>query len=252
LWRRGGALVRGGGRPARKVNIVTSLPAEPPVDDRSRPAWRRRTEGEHRWPEAVVVAVAIGLQLLLPDRMVPQQRYLLPVSELVLLVGLVVANPFRLNRESAMLRAGGLLLTGLIGLSNGWSAVLLVDALVIGRPVSPAELLTAGAAIWLTNVIAFALIYWELDRGGPAARAAGVRDYPDFAFAQMQSPELADPDWEPTFVDYLYLSFTNSTAFSPTDVLPLSRWAKMIMLVQSAVALAVVLLVVARAVNVLN
>ncbi|MDT7633477.1 MAG: hypothetical protein QOI50_5407, partial [Pseudonocardiales bacterium] len=129
---------------------------------------------------------------------------------------------------------------------------LLVDALVLGRPFTPSELLTAGAAIWLTNAIAFALIYWELDRGGPAARAAGVRDYPAFVFAQMQSPELADPDWEPTFVDYLYLSFTNSTAFSPTDVLPLSRWAKMIMMVQSVVALVVVLLVVARAVNVLR
>jgi hypothetical protein len=239
-------------RRGRKVNIVTSPPAEQPADDPAEPAWRRRTEGEHRWPQALAVVVAIGLQLPLPDRMVPQQRYLLPVAELVLLVGLVVANPFRLNRESAVLRAGGLLLTGLIGLSNGWSAVLLVDALVLGRPFTPTDLLTAGAAIWLTNAIAFALIYWELDRGGPAARAAGIRDYPDFVFAQMQSPELADPDWEPTFVDYLYLSFTNSTAFSPTDVLPLSRWAKMIMMVQSVVALVVVLLVVARAVNVLS
>jgi hypothetical protein len=198
------------------------------------------------------VAAAIGLQLALPDRMAPGQRYLLSGMEAVLLVGLVVANPYRLDRESTLLRTGGLLLTGLIGLSNGWSAVLLVDALVLGRPISPADLLTAGAAVWLTNVIAFALIYWELDRGGPAARAAALRDYPDFVFAQMQSPELADPEWEPTFVDYLYLSFTNSTAFSPTDVLPLSRWAKMIMMVQSGVALVVVLLVVARAVNVLS
>ena len=216
------------------------------------PAWQRRTRGEHRWPEAVIVAAAIGLQLALPDRMAPGQRYLLSALEAVLLVGLVVANPYRLDRESTLLRTAGLLLTGLIGLSNGWSAVLLVDALVLGRPISPADLLTAGAAVWLTNVIAFALIYWELDRGGPAARAAALRDHPDFLFAQMQSPELADPDWEPTFVDYLYLSFTNSTAFSPTDVLPLSRWAKMIMMVQSGVALVVVLLVVARAVNVLS
>jgi len=221
-------------------------PPEPPA-----PAWQRRTRGEHRWPEAVIVAVAIGLQLTLPDAMAPGQRHLLAALEGVLLVGLVVANPYRLDRESMVLRTGGLLLTGLIGLSNGWSAVLLVAELVLGRPISPADLLTAGAAVWLTNVIAFALIYWELDRGGPAARAAALRDHPDFLFAQMQSPELADPDWEPTFVDYLYLSFTNSTAFSPTDVLPLSRWAKMIMMVQSGVALVVVVLVVARAVNVL-
>jgi uncharacterized membrane protein len=95
-------------------------------------------------------------------------------------------------------------------------------------------------------------VYWELDRGGPAARAAAVRTHPDFLFAQMQNPELADPEWEPQFVDYLYLSFTNATAFSPTDVLPLSRWAKLTMMVQSAVALVVVALVVARAVNVLG
>jgi hypothetical protein len=228
-------------------------PDEPaPGQQRPGPAWQRRTRGEHRWPEAVIVALAIGLQLALPDRMAPGQRYLLSALEVVLLAGLVVANPFRLDRDSMLLRAGGLLLTGLIGLSNGWSAVLLVQALILGRPISPTDLLTAGGAVWLTNVIAFALLYWELDRGGPAARAAALRDYPDFMFAQMQSPELADPEWEPTFVDYLYLSFTNSTAFSPTDVLPLSRWAKMIMMVQSGVALVVVLLVVARAVNVLS
>jgi hypothetical protein len=236
--------------PAPSPEPASTEPASP--EPAPAPAWQRRTQGEHRWPQALAVMVAIGLQMVLPDPMAPGQRYLLPVLELVLLIVLVAANPFRLNRESTLLRASGLLLTGLIGLSNGWSAVLLVGELVRGRPITPGDLLTAGAAIWLTNVLAFALIYWELDRGGPAARAASARDYPDFLFAQMQSPELTDPDWEPTFVDYLYLSFTNSTAFSPTDVMPLSRWAKMIMMVQSAVALAVVVLVVARAVNVLS
>jgi hypothetical protein len=184
--------------------------------------------------------------------MVPQVRYLLLALEIALLVALVVANPFRINRESALLRTAGLTLTAFVGLSNGWSVVLLVLDLVDGGLRSPAELLTAGGAIWLTNVLAFALAYWELDRGGPAARAAATHAYPDFLFAQMQSPQLADPDWEPQFVDYLYLAFTNATAFSPTDVLPLSRWAKVTMMVQSAVALAVVVLVVARAVNVLG
>jgi hypothetical protein len=217
-----------------------------------RPAWLRRTRGEHRWPAALAVVVAIVLQLVLPDRMVPQARYLLPALEVAMLVALLAANPFRVDRDSAVLRVAGLALTGLVGLSNGWSAVLLVLDLVAGRPVGPAELLVAGAAVWLTNVLAFALVYWELDRGGPAARAAAVRTHPDFLFAQMQNPELADPDWEPHFADYLYLSFTNATAFSPTDVLPLSRWAKLSMMVQSAVALVVVALVVARAVNVLG
>ena len=130
--------------------------------------------------------------------------------------------------------------------------MLLVLDLVHGRPSSPAELLTAGAAIWLTNVLAFALAYWELDRGGPAARAAATNTRPDFLFAQMQNPELADPDWEPHFADYLYLSFTNSTAFSPTDTLPLSRWAKLTMMAQATVSFVTVILVVARAVNILR
>jgi uncharacterized membrane protein len=109
-----------------------------------------------------------------------------------------------------------------------------------------------GAAIWLTNVIVFALWYWEFDRGGPVARALARKPLPDFQFVQMQSPELAHPDWEPAFMDYLYLSFTNATAFSPTDVLPLSRWAKATMLLQSAISLVTVALVIARAVNVLK
>ena len=114
---------------------------------------------------------------------------------------------------------------------------------------TPGPLLASGAAIWLTNVIAFALWYWEFDRGGPVARAHGRTAVPDFQFVQMQSPELAPPDWEPEFVDYLYLSFTNATAFSPTDVMPLSRWAKMVMLVQSAVSLVTVALIISRAVS---
>src|SRR4051812_4250264 len=103
----------------------------------SAPAWRRQTSGEHRWPVTVAVVVTIGLQVVLPDKLVPQARYLLPALELVLLLGLVAANPYRLNRESAALRGGGLAMTGLIALSNAWSAVLLVIALVTGTPSGP-------------------------------------------------------------------------------------------------------------------
>ncbi len=114
------------------------------------------------------------------------------------------------------------------------------------------KLLLYGGAIWLTNVLVFALWYWELDRGGPVTRMLGARKHPDFLFAQMASPEVAPEDWEPMFLDYFYLSFTNATAFSPTDTLPLTRWAKMLMLLQSAVSLATVALVIARAVNILK
>jgi hypothetical protein len=216
------------------------------------PAWRRHTPGEHRWPAALAVLVAIALQLLLPDAIVPVTRLLLPLVEAALLIVLVLANPFRVDRESSVLRMLGLAILCVVGTSNGWSVVLLIQRILQGRPSSPGQLLAAGAAIWLTNVIVFGLAYWEFDRGGPAVRASGRRALPDFLFAQMQSPDLAARDWEPAFADYLYLSFTNATAFSPTDVLPLSRWAKMTMMVQSGVALMVVVLVVARAVNVLG
>src|SRR5262249_4693432 len=115
---------------------------------------------------------------------------------------------------------------------------------------SGGALLASGAAIWATNVTAFALWYWELDRGGPAARALGRRPYPDFLFPQMTSPEVTPHDWEPAFADYLYLSFTNTVAFSPTDVMPLSRWSKMLMLLQSAVSIVAIALVISRAVNI--
>ena len=101
-------------------------------------------------------------------------------------------------------------------------------------------------------MIVFALWYWEFDRGGPAARALGTDPYPDFLFVQMTSPKLAPPDWEPAFADYLYLAFTNAAAFSPTDVMPLSRWAKLAMTVQSAISILTVALIVARAVNILK
>jgi uncharacterized membrane protein len=216
------------------------------------PAWRRRTPGERRWPAALAVVVAIVLQLMLPGTIVPLARLLLPAVELALLLLLIIANPYRIDRESSALRMLGLAILAVVALSNGWSVVLLVQGILTGRASTPGQLLAAGAAIWLTNVLVFALAYWEFDRGGPAVRASGRREVPDFLFAQMQTPELAPPEWEPEFADYLYLSFTNATAFSPTDVLPLSRWAKMIMMVQSAVALMVVVLVVARAVNVLG
>jgi len=188
------------------------------------PAWLRDTRGESRWPVAGVVVVAIALQLALPDRLTLVSRWLLPSLEAALLLALIAANPTRLNRESTPLRIGSLTLTALVSLANAWAAVVLATDLVAGRAGEEAgPLLSTGAAVWLTNIIAFALWYWQFDRGGPAARAHARRRIPDFQFVQMQSPELAHPDWEPAFVDYLYLSFTNATAFSPTDVMPLGE-----------------------------
>jgi uncharacterized membrane protein len=218
------------------------------------PAWKRPTDGEARWQVAVAVAVAVALQFPLPGRVVLLHPvWLLPAVEGLLLVVLVVANPRRINRESRALRMLGLTLAALLSLANAWSVARLVLGLVNGTQGStPEPLLVTGAIIWLTNVIVFALWYWEFDRGGPVARAHADRMYPDFMFAQMASPQLAPPDWEPAFSDYLYLSFTNAAAFSPTDVLPLSRWAKMGMTAQASVSIITVALVVARAVNILK
>jgi hypothetical protein len=193
------------------------------------------------------------MQASLPDRVATRPRLLLDALALVLLLGIIAANPRRVEHRSPALRGTSLTLIAVLSFANAWSAERLVSGLLHGPEYESAgPLLLTGAKIWLTNVIVFALWYWEFDRGGPGARACADRPHPDFLFAQMQSPELAPHDWEPGFVDYLYLSFTNATAFSPTDVLPMTRWAKLMMMVQSMISLSTVALVIARAVNILK
>ncbi len=216
----------------------------------------RQDRPEPRWPVSVSVVVAIVLQMLLPSELGLAPSYLLPALEGALLIGLTIASPVRIDRMSRPIRITSVSLVVLISIANAISAVLLVRAIATNSlNVSPqhaaVELLGSGALIWGTNVIAFALWYWELDRGGPVHRLEGRSPYPDLLFPQMTVPELTRQGWGPRFVDYLYLSFTNATAFSPTDVMPLARWAKMTMLAQSAVSLAVGSLVIARAVNII-
>jgi hypothetical protein len=217
------------------------------------PAWRRLTVGEPRWPVTIAVAAALAMQTTLPRHLILGPRWLLASLGGALLIALVAANPGRINRTSSILRSGSLTLIALLSLANGWSAGRLVYGLVTTTETADAaHLLLSGGAIWLVNVIAFGLWYWEFDRDGPVARTLAIRPYPDFQFPQMENPQLAPPDWEPRFVDYFYTSFTNATAFSPTDVMPLSRWAKLTMLAQSVISLTTVALVVARAVNILR
>jgi uncharacterized membrane protein len=216
------------------------------------PAWRRLTEGEPRWPVTIAIAAALVMQGTLPNNLVLGPRWLLPSVGGALTVALIAANPRRISRISRPLRILGLALIATISVANGYSAVRLVIRLVTIGEKDAVHLLLTGAAIWLTNVIIFSLWYWEFDRGGPVARMLGIKPFPDFQFPQMENPQLAPPDWEARFVDYFYFSFTNATAFSPTDVMPMSAWAKLAMLLQSAVSLATVALVVARAVNILK
>ena len=217
------------------------------------PAWNRVSAGEARWPATVAVMVAIALQFALPQRLTLGRTWVVPASEGALLLVLTVINPGRISTRSVRTRTLSLFLISAMTIANIWSAGRLVRGLVHGAEGSdPTKLLTIGAAIWLTNVVVFALWYWEFDRGGPGSRAEATEPRPDFVFPQMQSPDLAATDWQPEFVDYLYLSFTNATAFSPTDTLPFSRWAKLTMMTQSAVSLVTVGLVIARAVNILK
>ncbi|MCD2191913.1 hypothetical protein LQ327_00725 [Actinomycetospora endophytica] len=219
-----------------------------PVDDAGPVPAPARPRPEPRWPMVLAVTVAIALQVALPGRFAPGHR-LVPFLELVLLIGLFLANPGRIDRRAMWLRRASIALIAMISATNAWSAVRLVLDIIGGAADDAIALLSSGASIWATNVIVFGLWYWEFDRGGPHTRVYAPPRFPDFAFPQDQDPALARPGWSPRFVDYLYMSFTNATAFSPTDVMPLARWAKLTMMTQSAISLATVTLVVARAIG---
>ncbi|MFB7462893.1 hypothetical protein ACFCZ1_05200 [Streptomyces sp. NPDC056224] len=208
--------------------------------------------GEARWPMAAAVVAAIALTLLLPDDMRLAARWVLPAVEGLLLVALIAGDPGRIDRRSTILRAASIALVGVLALSAVWSTIRLVDDIIHGgkETSSAASLLQVGGTVWATTVLAFSLLYFELDSGGAAARAHRMPHTPQLAFPQHLSPEL-DPHWRPRYIDYLYLALTNATAFSPTDVMPLAAWAKIAMSVQALVSLLILGLVIARAVNVL-
>lgn len=219
----------------------------------ARPAWREVTAVESRVAVTITMAAAIGLMAVLPSRIANHPRWLVPGLAAVLLLVVLVVNPMRVDANSRRLRPIAFALLAVISIGNAISAGRLIVDLVNGTGIkTPETLLLTGVAIWSTNMIVFAVWYWEFDRGGPAQRAMGTDPYPDFLFPQMTEPDFAPPGWEPHFVDYLYLSFTNATAFSPTDVMPLAHWAKLTMLAQSGVSLVTVALVIARAVNILK
>jgi len=207
---------------------------------------------EARWPMAGAVLVTIALTLLLPDELHFFPFWLLPTIEGLLLIALCIGDPGAIDRRSSALRTLSLGLVAVLVISALWSTILLIDALVEGSKAtnSGGELLQVGGTVWAANVIAFALLYWELDGGGAAARAHGMPRDPDLAFPQQLNPDIAPRNWRPRFVDYLYLGYTNATAFSPTDAMPLKPWAKVAMTIQSMISLIILGLVIARAVNV--
>lgn len=212
----------------------------------------RLERGDPLWPAQLAVGAAIALHLTLSQKVVIGPKWLVPVVEGVLLLVLVVIAPSRVTVRSIRVRRFALLVIGLVTLTNVVSLVLLVHFLINGGKAGGHSLVLSGVVLWVTNVLLFAVWYWEMDRGGPLARFQHRDAFPDFQFPQMENPKLAPEGWLPGFLDYLYTSLTNATAFSPTDTMPLTQTAKILMGVQGVAALVTVGLVVARAVNILG
>jgi hypothetical protein len=215
----------------------------------------REQKGERRWPMAVAVLVAGVLRTFLPPELrLNDARPLVPIVLVVLMGALIVGDPGRIDRDKRWLRILTGSLIGLITVVNAGSSIRLVYGIFVDEPFtkSAGTLLRAGGIIWLTNAIAFGLWYWDLDRGGAAARALGSKVSPAFVFPEMTTPEFVREGWYPSFVDYLHLSFNTAMAFSPTDVSAIKPWAKLMMMAEEAISLVVGILVIARAVNILR
>ena len=200
---------------------------------------------------AVAVIVAIVILALLPTGIRPGPRWALSLAG-VLLAALIVTDPGRIDRATRRQRLLSLALLIVLIVTTFTATVLLIHQLITGGGItqSGARLLLVGNAVLVADIIVFALLYWELDGGGSAARAYRNPVHPDLAFPQQMSPDLAPPGWRPVFVDYLYLGVTNAVAFSPTDAMPMAPWAKAAMAAQSVISIAILGLVIARAVNV--
>jgi len=210
----------------------------------------RHHEHDPVWHVEVMVIAVIVLQVLLPDRFVLGERWLLPVLEIVLTLLLLATTPKEKVFRSLARRLNAVLLLAAIGFSNVYALLHVIGQLLQRGGTSGRELILAAVNIYFTNIIVFALLYWELDGGGPGSRRAVDDVEHDFLFPQHSIKGMHG--WHPTSIDYLYVSSTNATAFSPTDTMPLSRRAKMLMLAQSIVSLLVMVLVAGRAVNILN
>lgn len=208
--------------------------------------------GEHRWPMALAALTAGVLHQLLPSDFTLGSPWWFPVLMGLFLVLLIAGDPGLINRERPWLRVVTGLMIALIALGNLFSAVRLVEGIVSNDrfAADSYDLLKIGGIVWATNVIAFALWYWDVDGGGSVRRAVrGAWADPAFVFPEMTMPERVPADWYPHFVDYLALSFYTATAFSPTDVSAIKRWAKMLMVAESIASLVLATLVLAKAIG---
>jgi hypothetical protein len=216
------------------------------------PQWRCATEPESRRPVFAAALVIIAGQALVARSLQLHPFWLLPLISTVLLVASIAVYEGR-DEPGLPARILSFALGAVLVAANAVSLVLLVRGVFVGSSLRPPELLFSGLALWVVNVAVFALLYWELDGGGPEARAEGYRGrYPDLVFPQQQPDQqsLAAPTWKPSFYDYVYVSLTSSIAFSPTDAMPYSKRAKLVMGVESVLSFAILAVLVARAVNI--
>ncbi len=216
---------------------------------------RTARQGEPRWPMALAVIATGLLRAALPHQLRNgDAAWLFLLLLVILLAALIIGDPGRIDRDRPWLHNLTSVLIGLISVANADAAVRLVVGIInVSSFTQNAKvLLASGAAIWLSNIIAFALWFWNLDRGGPAARAIGKETAPALIFPEMLHPQHVNRDWSPTFVDYFHFAFATATAFSPTDVSAVKPWAKLMLMAESAISLVVGILVVARAVNILK
>jgi uncharacterized membrane protein len=214
-------------------------------------AYLRFDRRESRLPASIAILASAVLYVLLPDELSLGPGVIFPIVAVLLVLPLTLADA--LGRAHAWQRPLALTLLGFTVLANGTSLGLLVDQLIsTSSGMSGKQLLGGALTVWISNLLVFALLYWELDRGGPRQREADGGDTPDFLFPQMTDAKDIMPGWQPAFSDYLYTASTNATAFSPTDTMPITGWAKLLMSMQSLSSFVLVVLVTARAVNILH
>jgi len=228
-------------------------PGQMPVD--GSPATPvQATRGEHWWPVGLAIVVVVALHVALPAKYRVNPPWVLPAVLLGLLAALIIGDPGRIDRQKTWLRVGTGAVIACLTVANLGAAARLVDDIITNNKLYASNaggLLATGAVIWATNVVAFGLWYWDLDRGGAAARAHHPQANPAFVFPEMQLSQYVPANWVPTFADYLSLGFWTATAFSPTDVSAIRPWAKLLMMTEAAVSLAIATLVIARAINIL-
>ena len=208
---------------------------------------------EPRWPAFIAILAAVGLYTALPEALTMGPRWLFPALVLALWIPGVVFYHTGRHQLNAFF---GFAMDGLLTIGLIISVILLIDALPTNKE-TPQQLLLSAASLWITNILVFALWYWRLDAGGPYQRdkvpghSDGAFLFPQMTMSEKTLSEAGQQNWSPNFIDYLFLAFNTSTAFSPTDTPPLARWGKVLMMVQSLISLTVLALLAARAVNIL-